>query len=37
MEDMKSHGLAYKRRQLSASLEGRPLQPAIGSLLFSCK
>jgi small ligand-binding sensory domain FIST len=36
-EDLKSHGLAFKRRQLAALIEGgdAPLPP-FGMLLFSC-
>ncbi|KAI8477022.1 MAG: FIST N domain-containing protein [Monoraphidium minutum] len=34
--DLAAHGLAYKRRQLGASLAGRPEPPAVGALVFSC-
>ncbi|GBF93738.1 hypothetical protein Rsub_06070 [Raphidocelis subcapitata] len=34
--DLEAHGVAYKRRQLAAALEGRPAPPALGALMFSC-
>eukprot|EP00798_Chlamydomonas_sp_ICE-L_P013129 gene13129-3451_t len=36
MEDLKSHGLALKRAELQASLEGQPLPQAVGMMVFSC-
>jgi len=36
MEDLKAHGLAYKRKQLAAVMEGRPSPRACGLLMFSC-
>ncbi len=34
--DLAAHGLAYKRRQLAATLDGGGGPPALGALVFSC-
>lgn len=36
MEDLASHAVDLKRRQLAASLAGAPAPPPLGALLFSC-
>lgn len=36
MQDLDSHGLAYKRRRLTAMMQGAATAPAVGMLLFSC-
>lgn len=35
-QDLISHGTALKKRQLQGVLEGKPLDPPIATLLFSC-
>jgi small ligand-binding sensory domain FIST len=36
MEDIHSHGLAYKRRELAAMMAGESPPRAFGMLMFSC-
>lgn len=36
MQDLNDHGMALKRRQLQASMEGRQQPPPFGALMFSC-
>jgi len=35
-QDLSSHCLSVKRRELGAGLEGNPIPPALGALMFSC-
>ncbi|DBB01388.1 TPA: hypothetical protein ACH3X1_000056 [Trebouxia sp. C0004] len=35
-QDLQNHALAYKRRELQASMEGKSLGQAFGALIFTC-
>ena len=37
MDDLQAHGMAFKRRQLEASMTGSGQLPPLGMMLFSCK